>query len=451
MDNLIALSLVYNRNFMFADHKDDPVKMPQGKDPYTSACTLSQYYYDTPVDKAVLIIPASEPWHPRYARTQLAARQNIKVQRVINPGCAAALTDLYRNRQEGLVLAVVQWDRTFETVLLDTQDDTVEVLAVRCDMQADNASIPNTLKKLLEEANKKPEELNRVILVEDARREDGAALRSLRAWTGSNTTFAAFSLQDTLEGAYHYGASLMGKEPTILLLDVLPSSFGVKTTEGFRSILDRNTTFPCTADIWVYPQNAGQNSMEITIQEEACSGQLSRIGIYRVDLPSSGAPEDRKIRIQLDVDPNYNFSLRVRDAKDQSVSVKQGQEGACPLPAAAPEATEKKKPIPADSLEAALEFLSVYDTLMLATDHPSKDPAYLKGIWQTLKQMEDVFGKFGVELYGAPGDSFNPHIHEAVAHIKSDSCGKNEVVRILKRGVRVDGKIVRFAMVQVAN
>jgi hypothetical protein len=154
MDNLIALSLVYNRVFMFGDRKDDPVKIPQGKDPYISARTLSQFYYDASADNAVLIMPASEPWLSRYTRTQKAAEQKIKVQRVINPGCAAALTDLYRHRREGLVAAVVQWDRTLEAVLLDTLDGVVSVCSVYTDTAADNIDLPRTLEKLLAESDK---------------------------------------------------------------------------------------------------------------------------------------------------------------------------------------------------------------------------------------------------------------------------------------------------------
>lgn len=448
MANLIALSLVYDRVFMSADRKDDPVKIPQGKDPYISARTLSQYYYDTPAENAVLIIPASEPWLSRYARAQLAAKQNIKVLRVINPGCAAVLTDLYRHRQEGLALAVVQWDRTIEAVLLDTTGGMATVLSVVCDIQADNASIPQTLKKLLEEANKKPEEITRVILVEDARREDGAALGSLREWTGSKPVFAQYALQDTLQGACHYGAALMNKEKFVLMLDALPGTCGIKTVEGFCPIIERNTSFPCTADIWVYPRNAEQTGMEITLQEQSCTGNLSRIGVYRVDLPASAAQADRKIRIQIDVDTNGNYFLRVRDSRDQAMAVHQGQEGACPLPSVNPPV---KEPVSEASRNAALEFLNVYDTLLLAMDYPSADPAYLRGISQTLKKMEEVFAGFGVEFYCVPGDSFDPRIHEAVMHTVSGRYGRNQVIRVLKKGVKADGKIVRFAVVQVAN
>lgn len=448
MDNLIALSLVYNRVFMFGDRKDDPVKIPQGKDPYISARTLSQFYYDASADNAVLIMPASEPWLSRYTRTQKAAEQKIKVQRVINPGCAAALTDLYRHRREGLVLAVVQWDRTLEAVLLDTLDGVVSVCSVYTDTAADNIALPRTLEKLLAEAGKNPEELARILLVEDARKQDSAVLLQLRNLAGKDADFMEYTLQDILEGAYHYGKSLMGKEDFVILLDALPGSFGVQTAEGFRPILTRNTNYPCNRELWVYPQSDDQTTMEISIQEESCTGTLSRIGIYRVDLPASGSAEDRKVCVTLDVNPSFHISLRVRDARNNSIIVKQGQEGAHPLPAAEPPV---KEPFSPEARNAVLEFLPAYDNLLLAIDHPSKDPAYLKGISQTLKQMEEVFGRFGVEFYGAPGDSFDPRIHEAVIHISSDVFGRNQVIRVLKKGVRVDGKILRFAMVQVAN
>ena len=461
MDNLVALSIVYNRVFMYANHKEDPIRIPQGKDPYVSARTLSQYYYDTPAEHAVLVVPASEPWLSKSARTQMAEKQNIKVKRTINPGCAAALTDLYRNRQEGLVLAVVQWDRTVEAVLMDTMGDIATVLSVGYDMEADDETVQRILKNVLKEGAKKPEEVIRVVLVEDARREDGVASRSLHAWTGSNTVFVKYALQEILEGAYHYGAQLMGKEQFVVMVDALPSTFGIRTVDGFCPVIERNLNFPTQGEIWVYPQNDRQTSMEITVQEQFCSGNLARVGSYRVDLPASGTAEDRKVRVHLDVDANSRFFLRIWDARNQTLTARQGQDDANLLPAAAPKAAAKKDtpagPAPVktmngvDSRNAALEFLGVYDTLLMAADYASADPAHMKGILQTLRKMEEVFSRFGIEFYGTPGDNFDPHIHEAVLYTESDKYGKNEVIRVLQKGVRADGKIVRVAMVQVAN
>ena len=461
MDSLIALSVVNNRVFMYANHKEDPVKIPQGKDPYVSARTLSQYYYDASAENAVLVIPASEPWLTRISRVQQAQKQKLTVKRTINPGCAATLTDLYRNRQEGMVLAVVQWDRTIEAVLVDTRGNIAEVLSVGYDLGADDTTIPKILKNVLKDAGIKPEEVTRVVLAEDACREDGAAMRSLRGWTGSNTVFVKFAMQDILEGAYHYCAAIMGREKFVVLIDALPSSFGLRTVEGFFPILERNSTFPCMNDVWVYPRNARQTHMDITILERFCDGSESLIHTYRVDLPASGTAEDRKVRVRLNVNAESNFFLQIWDAQNQTLKPRESQEDASLLPAAAPESTAKKDtpsgkpPVKTmngvDSLNAALEFLGVYDTLLMAADYASANPAHMKGILQTVKKMEEVFSRFGVECYGAPGESFDPHIHEAVLYTESDKYGKNEVIRVLKKGVRADGKIIRFAMVQVAN
>ena len=63
----------------------------------------------------------------------------------------------------------------------------------------------------------------------------------------------------------------------------------------------------------------------------------------------------------------------------------------------------------------------------------------------------EILGKLNVEVYGAPGDAFDPAIHNAVMHIEDEAAGENTIVEVFQKGFRLADKVVRFAMVKVAN
>ena len=67
------------------------------------------------------------------------------------------------------------------------------------------------------------------------------------------------------------------------------------------------------------------------------------------------------------------------------------------------------------------------------------------------KSVEGVFAKLGVEAVGAPGETFDPNLHNAVMHIEDDSLGEGEIVNVFQKGYKKGGRIIRFAMVKTAN
>ena len=56
-----------------------------------------------------------------------------------------------------------------------------------------------------------------------------------------------------------------------------------------------------------------------------------------------------------------------------------------------------------------------------------------------------------VEEIGKVGEQFNPDLHNAVMHIEDESLGENVVAQVLQKGYRIGERVVRYAMVQVAN
>ena len=101
--------------------------------------------------------------------------------------------------------------------------------------------------------------------------------------------------------------------------------------------------------------------------------------------------------------------------------------------------------------ETVEKFLPVYDNLERALAQETQDAAFKKGVEMTMNQLVSVMEKLGVESFGAAGDHFDPQLHNAVMHIEDESFGENEVVEVFQKGFRLNDKVIRFAMVKVAN
>jgi molecular chaperone GrpE len=62
-----------------------------------------------------------------------------------------------------------------------------------------------------------------------------------------------------------------------------------------------------------------------------------------------------------------------------------------------------------------------------------------------------IFTGLGVEIFGTPGDAFDPNLHNAVMHVDDETLGENVIAQVFQKGFKIGDKVVRFAMVQVAN
>ena len=101
--------------------------------------------------------------------------------------------------------------------------------------------------------------------------------------------------------------------------------------------------------------------------------------------------------------------------------------------------------------DAVEKLLPVYDNLERALNQPTEDAAYKKGVEMTFNQLVSIFTTLGVEIFGAEGDAFDPNLHNAVMHIEDEYFGENTICQVFQKGFKLGDKIVRFAMVQVAN
>ena len=102
-------------------------------------------------------------------------------------------------------------------------------------------------------------------------------------------------------------------------------------------------------------------------------------------------------------------------------------------------------------VDTVTRFLPVYDNLKRALEAETGDEAYKKGVELTFQQLTDVFKSLGVEEIPAEGETFDPALHNAVAHVEDESAGENVIVQELQKGFKLGDKVIRFSMVKVAN
>ena len=101
--------------------------------------------------------------------------------------------------------------------------------------------------------------------------------------------------------------------------------------------------------------------------------------------------------------------------------------------------------------DAVAKMLPIYDNLERALNQETSDAAYKKGVEMTMTELLKIFNGLGVEVFGNVGDEFDPNLHNAVMHIENEELPENSLAAVFQKGFKIGDKVVRFAMVQVAN
>ena len=112
---------------------------------------------------------------------------------------------------------------------------------------------------------------------------------------------------------------------------------------------------------------------------------------------------------------------------------------------------EKEQSYGSGKADAILKLLPVYDNLERALSQNTEDAAYKKGVEMTMTQLVGIFSGLGVEIFGNVGEEFDPNIHNAVMHTEDENAAENTITQVFQKGFKLGEKIIRFAMVQVAN
>ena len=102
--------------------------------------------------------------------------------------------------------------------------------------------------------------------------------------------------------------------------------------------------------------------------------------------------------------------------------------------------------------KAVTELLPVVDSVRMALDNlANADPEIVKGIELISNQLDKSFEKLKIESFGKIGDEFDPNLHNAISKVENEELGENTIAQVFQTGYKIGDKIIRHAMVQVAN
>ncbi len=96
-------------------------------------------------------------------------------------------------------------------------------------------------------------------------------------------------------------------------------------------------------------------------------------------------------------------------------------------------------------------LLPVLDNLENAANTETKDESYKQGVELVLKQFKDVLTANNVKEIECIGKTFDPELHEAVSSVVDESLGEKEIKEVFRKGYKIGNKVIRHAMVVVAN
>ena len=101
--------------------------------------------------------------------------------------------------------------------------------------------------------------------------------------------------------------------------------------------------------------------------------------------------------------------------------------------------------------DTVAKFLPVYDNLVRALAQTTEDEAYRRGVEMIMTQFNTTLEKLGATRIESLGQKFDPSLHTAVMHVEDEEKGENEIVEVFQEGFMMGEKVIRFAMVKVAN
>ena len=113
---------------------------------------------------------------------------------------------------------------------------------------------------------------------------------------------------------------------------------------------------------------------------------------------------------------------------------------------------KEKEAIYPDAIAFAVTaFLPVLDNFERAMMSECSDEGYKKGVEMTYNQLLDAFKKLNVEVINPENEVFNPDFHNAVMHTEDENLGEGVITQVLQKGYKIGDRVLRFAMVSVAN
>lgn len=101
--------------------------------------------------------------------------------------------------------------------------------------------------------------------------------------------------------------------------------------------------------------------------------------------------------------------------------------------------------------DIANKLLPVLDNLEKAANAETEDTNYKQGIDLVLKQYQDLLKSLGIQEIESIGKTFDPELHEAVSMVTDEGLGEKEIKEEFRKGYKIGERVIRHAMVVVAN
>ncbi|MBQ7274192.1 MAG: nucleotide exchange factor GrpE [Clostridiales bacterium] len=191
--------------------------------------------------------------------------------------------------------------------------------------------------------------------------------------------------------------------------------------------------FPADDDVNAVSEDEFDEAAEEAVEEEA-EAEASEVASDSDDSKKIRELEDRYVRLFAEYD---NFRKRTSKEKDDLYA------------SAVVEVTKQWLSV-LDNIDRALDAAKA-----LAADEAEeteKEDKMLQGLELIKKQAQDVLAKINVtEIECERGTAFDPNLHEAVMHTEDDSLGENQIAQVFQKGYILKDRVVRHAVVQVAN
>ena len=178
-------------------------------------------------------------------------------------------------------------------------------------------------------------------------------------------------------------------------------------------------------------QNLNEEQEETLAPEETAEAEASG-----AEPEETAAPEDPEVKLQEAIKEQEDKYLRLLAEYDNFRKRSQ---------------KEKENAWTTAKADAVKEFLPVFDNLERALKQETADEAYAKGVEMIMTQFRTTLEKLGVTEIPALGLTFDPNLHNAVMHVDDESLGENTVAEVFQTGFQIGDKIIRHAMVKVAN
>ena len=102
-------------------------------------------------------------------------------------------------------------------------------------------------------------------------------------------------------------------------------------------------------------------------------------------------------------------------------------------------------------VEKLLPVVDNFERGLATVPEEQKEDPFVVGVDKVYKQLLTVFDEIGVKAIEAVGQPFDPNFHNAVMHVEDESLGENVIAETFQQGFQIGDKVIRHAMVKVAN